>query len=165
MAPASDAPTPTPAGWLGWAGHSAPSPAAAPGWLGWVAHGTPTAADLPGWLGWSAYAAPNLLLTVRLPPTQAPADTYVPLTLTLDPAAPGADPTEHRTLAYAAPGYYALSVPPGVPLTLALASSRYEASSQTVSVAPGATLELVIQLAFRPRPARACKVRRRYLFT
>ena len=146
MAPASDAPTPTPAGWLGW-----------------VAHGTPTAADLPGWLGWSAYAAPNLLLTVRLPPTQAPADTYVPLTLSLDAAS--SDPAEHRTLAYAAPGYYALSVPPGVPLTLALASSRYEASSQTVSVAPGATLELVIQLAFRPRPARACKVRRRYLFT
>jgi len=163
MAPTSDAPTPAPAGWLGWAGHAAPSPAAAPGWLGWAAHGAATAAALPGWLGWSAYAAPNLLLTVRLPPSQAPADTYVPLTLSLDPADP--DPAEHRTLAYAAPGYYALSVPPGVPLTLALASPRYEASSQSFTVAPGATLELVVQLAFPARPARARKVRRRYLFT
>ena len=161
---AQGAPSPAPpAGWRGWAAHGAPSPAPPAGWRGWAAHGAPSPAAPAGWLGWAAHTPTNLLLSVLLPPTQAAADTYVPLTLTLD--APGPGPAEQHTLAYVAPGRYALSVPPGVPLTLALASPRYEASSQIFIVAPGATQELSIQLAFRAGQVPATKVRRRYLFT
>jgi hypothetical protein len=139
--------TPAPAGWLGWAAYEAPSPAAAPGWLGWAAHEAPSPAAAPGWLGWAAHTPTNLLLSVVLPPTQAAADTYVPLTLTLDTTVPGS--AEQQTLAYVAPGRYALSVPPGVPLTLALASPRYEPGTEAFTIAPGATHTLTLQLAFR----------------
>ena len=152
-----------PAGWRGWAAHGAPTLAQPAGWMGWAAHGAPTPAAPTGWLGWATHTPTNLLLSVLLPPTQAAADTYVPLALTLD--ATGPDAAEQHTLAYVAPGRYALSVPPGVPLTLALASPRYEASSQTFTVEPGATQELSIQLAFRADQVPTTKVRRRYFFS
>lgn len=155
--------TAAPAGLAGWATQGRASRAAAPGLAGWVAQGRASRATPAGLAGWAAITAPNLLLTVLLPPTQAPADTYVPFSLTLA----GPVPADYQLLGpYAAPGRYALSVPPEVALTLALASPRYEASSQVLHLAAGTPLALTIQLAFRADeggPMAARKVRRRYL--
>jgi hypothetical protein len=125
--------------------------------VGWVAQGAPSLAQPAGLVGWVATTVANLHLTVLLPPTQAPADTYVPLTLVL-----GAGTPEEQVLAYAAPGHYALSVPPGVPLTLAATSPRYEDSTQSINIEAGSKAELTIQLAFRAGAAPAVKVRRHY---
>jgi len=144
-------------GLVGWAAQGAPSRAAAPGLVGWVAQGAPSLAAPAGLVGWVAATAPNLYLTVRPPATQAPADTYVPLTLVL-----GAGTPDQQVLTYTAPGRYALSVPPGVALSLATASPRYEPTIQQVSVAAGTPAELTIQLAFRVGLAVATKVRRHY---
>lgn len=150
-------------GLAGWVAQGRASRAAAPGLVGWVAQGRASRAAPAGLAGWAATTAPNLLLTVLLPPTQAPADTYVPFSLTLS----GPAPADYQPLApYAAPGHYALSAPPGVPLTLALASPRYEASRQELRLEAGGQLTLTIQLAFRAGAAAggaAYKVRRRYL--
>jgi len=151
-----------PAGWLGWAAQSAASPAAPAGWLGWAAQGAASGAAPAGWLGWAAQAPLNLRVVVLLPPTQAPTDTYVPLTLTLSSAPTGPGPAEQQVLPYAAPGVLALSAPPEVPLTLALASPRYEASSQPLLLAAGQELTLTLQLAFRAGRRPATKVRRHY---
>jgi hypothetical protein len=77
----------------------------------------PSLAAPAGWLGWATQVPLNLRLVV-LPPAQVPADTYVPLTLSLTstPADPSAGPGEHQVLPYATPGVFALSVPPEVPL-------------------------------------------------
>jgi len=141
-----------------------PTLAAPAGWPGWSAQGVPTLAAPAGWPGWAAGQPLNLRLTVRLPATQAPADTYVPLTLALTYAPLDATlgPPEHLALPYAAGGQYGLSAPPGVQLTLAVESARYEAASQVATLAAGQLTELVVQLAFRAgaRP-QATKVRRR----
>jgi hypothetical protein len=147
-------------GLVGWAAQGRASRAAAPSLVGWAAQGRATRAAAPGLAGWAASTAPNLRLSVLLPPTQAPADTYVPFTLTLA----GPTSADYQLLApYAAPGRYALSVPPEVALTLVLASPRYEARRQVLRLAAGGLLTLTIQLAFRADGAVARKVRRHYL--
>ena len=124
----------------------------APGLAGWAAQARPTTATAPGLRGWVAGQRLNLRLRVLPPPTQAPADTLVPLDLVLSyqPAEAGAAPVHRALPAYAAPGPYLLSVPPDVLLTLSGSSVRYLPLTQTLTVAPGQVAELTLQLAFAP---------------
>ena len=136
----------------------------APGLAGWAAQARPTTATAPGLRGWVAGQRLNLRLRVLPPPTQAPADTLVPLDLVLSyqPTDPDAGPVRRALPPYAAPGPYALSAPPEVLLTLTASSVRYQTLSQTLTLAPGQVLELTLQLAFRPEALpQPSKVRRR----
>ncbi|GAB3638750.1 hypothetical protein GCM10027422_43400 [Hymenobacter arcticus] len=151
-------------GLAGWATQAQPTTASAPGLRGWAAQARPTTASAPGLRGWAAGYRLNLRLTVLLPPTQAPADTLVPLdlVLTYQPTEAGASPVRRGLPAYVAPGPYALSVPPDVLLTLTGTSPRYQLLTQTLTLAPGQVAELTLQLAFRTEALpQSTKVRRR----
>jgi hypothetical protein len=151
-------PTTNVPGLRGWSAQGRPTRVALPGLRGWVAQSQPTRATQPGLRGWASTRPDNLVLTITLPPTQALADTYVPLRVEMHYGA-----TVLRTLAYSGGGRYVLQVPPNVPLTLASISPRYVATSQELTVAPGQTAEVTIALAFAAELVPASKTRRRYL--